>query len=406
MNLFLKEALDMKNTIVRNRRYLHENAELAFDLPKTRDFVMKQLHALGYEPVPLGEGITCTIGTGKPVILLRADMDALPQTETSGLDFACKTGACHSCGHDAHTAMLLAAAAMLSEHADLLCGTVKFMFQAGEETLQGCRKMMDAGILDHPKVDAAMALHMNFGPCGDYDMHAGTLVYSSTKMMPSADEFRITIKGKAAHGSTPYLGVSAVNVAANLIVALQQLIPLEIPCDEPVILSIGKLVSGNASNIVPEEAEITGNFRAYTRENRDHLRKRLLEISETIAKNWQAEARVEFLGGVAPNINDSQLTAEMTSYCREVMKKVLVIPPVKGSEDFANLSEYIPTFYANVCAGGPDEGYDYSMHNPGARLDENALPYGSAVYAWCAVKWLENHSIAPENKNGSGKELL
>ena len=397
MNLFLQEAFAMKDTIIRNRRYIHKNAELGFDLPKTRAFVTKQLKTLGYDPILLGEGITCTIGSGEPVILLRADMDALPQRETSGLDFACTTGACHSCGHDAHTAMLLAAAALLQKHADQLHGTVKLMFQAGEETLLGSRKMLDAGILEHPKVDAAMALHMNFGPCGDYDMHAGSLAYSAHTMMPSADEFRITIKGKASHGSTPYLGVSAASAAANIVVALQQLISLEIPCDEPVILSIGKLTSGTASNIIPEEAEIMGSFRAFTRENREYLRRRLPEVATSIAESWRANAEVEFLGGVAPNINDPDLAKEMAVYCSQIMKKVQVIPPVKGSEDFANLCEYVPTFFANVCAGSIEEGYEASMHNPSARLDENALPYGSALYAYCAVKWLENQS---------GKELL
>ena len=279
------------------------------------------------------------------------------------------------------------------------------MFQAGEETLLGSRKMLDAGILDYPKVDAAMALHMNFGPCGDYDMHAGSLAYSAHTMMPSADEFRITIKGKASHGSTPYLGVSAASAAANIVVALQQLISLEIPCDEPVILSIGKLTSGTASNIIPEEAEIMGSFRAFTRENREYLRRRLPEVATSIAESWRANAKAEFLGGVAPNINDPDLAKEMAGYCSQIMEKVQVIPPVKGSEDFANLCEYVPTFFANVCAGSIDEGYAYSMHNPSARLDENALPYGSAVYAFCAVKWLENHSIA-QRENESGKELL
>lgn len=392
MNLFLQEAVAMKDTIIQNRRYIHENAETGFDLPKTRAFVTKQLKTLGYNPILLGEGITCTIGSGKPVILLRADMDALPQKESSGLDFACTTGACHSCGHDAHTAMLLAAAALLQKHSDQLHGTVKLMFQAGEETLLGSRKMLDAGILERPKVDAAMALHMNFGPCGNYDMHAGSLAYSTHKMMPSADEFRITLKGKAAHGSSPYLGVSAASAAANLVVALQQLISLEIPCDEPVILSIGKLTSGTASNIVPEEAEIMGNFRAFTRENREYLKRRLSEISNSVAACWHTIAKVEFLAGVAPNMNDPDLAEEMAGYCSQIMKKIQVIPPVKGSEDFANLCEYVPTFFANICAGSMEDGYEASMHNPSARLDENALPYGSALYAFCAVKWLEKHS--------------
>lgn len=128
----------------------------------------------------------------------------------------------------------------------------------------------------------------------DYDMHAGSLAYSAHTMMPSADEFRITIKGKASHGSTPYLGVSAASAAANIVVALQQLISLEIPCDEPVILSIGKLTSGTASNIIPEEAEIMGSFRAFTRENREYLRRRLPEVATSIAESCRANAKASF----------------------------------------------------------------------------------------------------------------
>lgn len=391
MHPILEEAMSMKDDIVRIRRQIHENAELAFDLPKTKKVVTETLCSLGYEPKSLGEGITCTVGHGAPVLLLRADMDALPQTEDTGLAFASKNGACHSCGHDAHTAMLLAAAKILKRHERQLKGTVKFMFQAGEETLKGSQKMINAGILENPKVDAAMGLHMNFGPCGDYDLHPGTLVYAAHQMMPSADEFRITVKGRSAHGSCAFQGISAVSAASAIITALQQLIALELPSDEMAILSIGSLHSGSASNIIPDEAVIMGNFRAYTPKYRHLLQARVKEIAENIAKAWRAEAETEYIAGVAPNVNDPILAKEMAGYAAEVMKQVVVIPPVKGSEDFANLCEHVPTFFANVCAGAPGDGYSYSMHNPKAILDEDALPYGAAVHAVCAIKWLENH---------------
>ena len=391
MHPILEEAMSMKEETIAVRRQIHENAELGFDLPKTRKLVTDTLSAIGCTPKPLGEGITCTIGSGAPVILLRADMDALPQTEDTNLPFASQNGACHSCGHDANNAKLLTAAKILKSHESQLAGTVKLMFQAGEETLLGSQKMIDAGILENPKVDAAMGLHMNFGPCGNYDLHPGTLAYSAHQMMPSADEFRITVKGRSAHGSSAFQGISAVSAASAIVTALQQLLALELPSDEQAILSIGSLHSGNASNVIPDEAVIMGNFRAYNPQYRDLLKTRVSEIAGGIAKAWRAEAVTEYIAGVAPNINDPEMAEEMAGYAAQVMDKVEVIPPVKGSEDFANLCSHVPTFFANVCGGSPEDGYAYSMHNPKATLDEDALPYGAAVHVICAMKWLANH---------------
>lgn len=391
MHPILEEAMSMKEETIAIRRQIHENAELGFDLPKTRKLVTGTLCAIGCDPKPLGGGITCTIGNGAPVLLLRADMDALPQTEDTNLPFACKNGACHSCGHDAHTAMLLTAAKIFKAHENELSGTVKLMFQAGEETLLGSQKMIDAGILENPKVDAAMGLHVNFGPCGDFDLHPGTLAYAAHQMMPSADEFKITVKGRSAHGSCAFQGISAVSAASAIITALQQLLALELPSDEQAILSIGSLHGGNASNVIPDEAVIMGNFRAYNPQYRTLLKTRVSEIAGGIAKAWRAEAVTEYIAGVAPNINEPDLASEMAGYAAQVMDKVEVIPPVKGSEDFANLCSHVPTFFANVCAGSPEDGYAYSMHNPKATLDEDALPYGAAVHVVCAMKWLANH---------------
>lgn len=391
MAQYLEEALAMREEIVAHRRYLHQHAELGFELTETVAYVCKVLRSYGCEPRLLGGGVTCTIGQGTPVILLRADMDALPQEEQSGLDFACRDGACHPCGHDAHTSMLLAAAKLLKVHETELAGTVKLCFQPAEELLKGSQAMIDAGILDDPKVDAAIGFHMNFGDNGYEDMRPGVLLYAEHQAMASADEFQITVKGASAHGSTPFRGVSAAHVASAIVTALQQLLPMEVDAGEQAILSVGSVHSGSAANIVPAEAVIKGSFRTFSPQARDYLRQRLPELAGGIASAWRAEAETEYTIGVAPNVNDEALTQEMVRYASEVMKKVQVIKPVKGSEDFANLCGHVPTFFANICAGGVKEGYIYSMHNPKARLDEDALPYGAALHATCAANWLSHH---------------
>ena len=388
---YLEEAQAMREEIVAHRLYLHQHAELGFELTETIAYVCQTLRGYGYEPRLLGGGVTCTVGSGAPVILLRADMDALPQTEESGEPFASQTGACHSCGHDAHTAMLLGAAKLLKAHEAELAGTVKLMFQAGEETLKGSQKMINAGILEDPKVDAAMGFHMNFGANGYEDMRPGVLLYAEHQAMASADEFRITVKGVSAHGSTPFRGVSAAHVASAIVTALQQLLPMEVDASEQAILSVGSVHSGSASNIVPGEAVIGGSFRTFSPQAREYLRQRVPELASGIAAAWRAKAETEYTIGVAPNVNDEALTREMAGYASGVMKKVQVISPVKGSEDFANLCRYVPTFFANICAGGEKEGYLYSMHNPKARLDEDALPYGAALHVTCAMNWLSHH---------------
>lgn len=393
MNRFLEEALALKDELIQNRRYLHQNAELAFDLPLTKAFVTEMLESYGYQVSELGGGLTAACGNGSPVIMLRADMDALPLKEESGLPYACTSGeACHACGHDAHTAMLLCAARILKNHESELKGTVKFMFQAGEETLKGSQAMIDAGILENPHVDAAMGLHLNFGPCGPYDIHPGTIAYAKGPMLASADEFEITVTGKTAHGSMAYLGVSAVSVASNIVAALQQMVALEVPAAETVALSIGSLYSGSASNILPGDATISGSFRTLNPVIRENIRKRVVEISQGIASAWRASADVNYKIGIDPNVNDRELTEEMGSYIAEVAEKVEIIEPVLGSEDFANLCRHVPTFFANVCAGDPSDGYEYAMHNPKMRIDEDALVYGAAAHCNCAVSWLANHS--------------
>lgn len=393
MNHYLEEAMAMKEELIANRRHIHRRPELGFDLPETIEFVATQLESYGYKPEKLGGGLTCTVGSGSPCIMLRADMDALPQTEDTGLPFSSeKPGMCHSCGHDAHTTMLLGAAKLLKAHEGELKGTVKFMFQPAEELLKGSRSMIDAGILESPHVDAAMGFHVNVGKLGPYDYHTGTMNHAVGRMMASADEINIHVKGKAAHGASAFLGVNAVAIAANIVTALQQMPIMETRYNDDVIMCMGKIEGGQAANIVSGEATITMSYRAFTAEAREHLNKRIPEIAEGIASAWRATVEIEHVAGVAPVYNNEDLAAEMHAYAEEVMDKVQIVPAVAGSEDFANIGEYVPTFWANLGFGDPSEGYEYAMHNPKMVIDENALPYGVASHCHLATEWLRNHA--------------
>ena len=393
MNHYLEKAMAMKEELIANRRHIHRRPELGFDLPETIEFVATQLEVYGYKPKKLGGGLTCTVGSGSPCIMLRADMDALPQTEDTGLPYSSeKPGISHSCGHDAHTIMLLGAAKLLKAQESELKGTVKFMFQPAEELLKGSQSMIDAGILENPHVDAAMGFHINVGKLGPYDYHAGTMNHAVGRMMASADEINIHVKGKAAHGASAFLGVNAVAIAANIVTALQQMPIMETKYNDDVIMCIGKIEGGQAANIVSGEATITISYRAFTAEARDHLNKRIPEIAEGIASAWRATVEIEHVAGVAPVYNNEELAVEMHEYACDIMDKVQIVPAVAGSEDFANIGEYVPTFWANLGFGDPSDGYEHSMHNPKMVIDESALPYGVACHCHLATEWLRKHA--------------
>lgn len=348
MNEYLKDAMDIKEDIIANRRYIHQNAEVGFDLPKTKSYVKSKLISYGYSVKELGGGLVSTIGRGSPVILLRADMDALPMMEESGEPFASDHEACHSCGHDGHTSMLLGAAQILKMHEDEIKGTIKLMFQPGEETLKGSQQMIDAGVLENPKVDVAMGFHLNFGPMGDFDLYPGNLAFCKGKAMISGDEFLITVRGKMAHGSNAFMGVSAVNAAAMIVNAFNQVVALEIACDESAVLTTGSLHSGGSANVIPEEAVIRGHFRSFDVETREFLRQRVEEIVDGISKACRVQFTIEYVASVTPLINDEKLSDEMEKYCKEIFYNVQHQPPIKGSEDFANMCRHVPVFFANV----------------------------------------------------------
>ena len=386
---FYKEANKIKGEIIENRRYFHKNAEVGLEMPLAQEFVIKKLTEYGLSPKKCGHGVTALIGSGSPVLLLRADMDALPMEEMSGEEFACTNGHAHACGHDLHAAMLLGAAKLLKESEASLKGTVKLMFQPAEETFEGSRDMIANGVLENPHVDAALAFHVAPGK-----MLPGLFMYNAGGvMMNSVDGFRIDIKGKGGHGAYPNLTVDPLNIAAQTYIALEALIAREADPEKVCVLTIGQLHGGKAANIIPDSAFMEGTLRTNDKAQKEKLSTRIAEIAEKTAALYGGTAQVTKLSDVPPLICDRELTEKMVGYMNE-LGGLKPIPDMKAnaSEDFAVIASVVPSAFMYLSAGFEDERGEASAHNPKVRFNEDVLPIGTASLCHCAVRWLEENS--------------
>ena len=389
MNLY-ERALELKQETISHRRYLHQNAEVGLDTPKAKAYVIEQLRKCGMEPVECGHGVMATLGQPGKTLLLRADMDALPMTEESGLDFACTTGATHACGHDCHAAMLLTAAKLLKEREGELKGSVRFMFQPGEETFEGSRDMIKHGILE-PKPDAALAFHVAAGR-----MPLGLYLYNNTReaMMFSVDGFQIAVTGRGSHGAYPHQAIDPINIGVHIHLALQELIARECDPSKACVLTIGQFSAGTAANIIPETAVLKGTIRTNDAKERAMLVRRLQAVSQATAAVFGGTAVVTWDCQVPTLVCDPDVVNAMAGYMGELPVPGLVGQPgikASASEDFALIAEQVPSAFFYLSAGFQDEQGDAAAHNPKVRFHEDALPMGAAGLAHCALRWLEEH---------------
>lgn len=389
---YWERANEIKDEIIENRRFIHKNAEVGADTVRTADYVMKKLEEMGYSPRRIaGNGVAAEAGkSGGKMLLLRADMDALPITEQSGEPFSCTDGAMHACGHDLHAAMLLGAARLLKESEKELAGAVRLMFQPAEECFAGARAMIEAGILENPAPDAALAFHVGPGK-----MPVGIHMYNSGgAMMYSNDGFKITVHGKGSHGAYPEHSIDPINIAAHIYMGLQELVAREVPVSDPCAVTIGKFTAGTVNNIIPETAELQGSIRTISKESRALMVRRMKEIAEGTAKIYRGTAEVEMLSEIPPLVSDAEFTEEILKYMSE-----LPVPGQQGaadmqasaSDDFALILERIPGCYIFLSAGYPDREVAPS-HNPAVVFNEDVLPIGAAYMAHCASRWLGAHS--------------
>ncbi|MCI6488365.1 MAG: M20 family metallopeptidase [Clostridiales bacterium] len=402
--ILLSEAENISETIVNQRRALHRMPGTEFDLGETLAYVKKELEDMGYAPESCGRaGLVALAGGKKPgkVFLLRADMDGLPIREEADVDFASKNGRMHACGHDMHTAMLLGAARLLKQHEDEIEGTVKLMFQPAEEVFEGSKDMIEAGLLENPKVDAALMIHV----MANMPFPAGTVVVSAPGVSaPAADYFDIKVQGKGCHGSMPNTGVDPLTAAAHILISLQEIHARELAMGEKAVLTFGTMNAGTASNVIPDTVTMGGTLRTFDEESRSMIKKRMSEIARGVAHAFRAEAEVIFGSGCPTLVNDRDMSLCCERYVKELLGpgKAFSVTELNamgggsssktaGSEDFAYVSQQVPSVMLALASGQPDKGYCYPQHHPMVKFDESALPDGSAVYAYTALRWLEEH---------------
>ena len=393
-------AHDLLSDMVELRRTLHQWPEIGNDLPITRENVLEALHGLPLA-VTLHEttsGIAALLDGGKPgpTVLLRGDMDALPLTEDTGLDFSSKSeGSMHACGHDTHTSMLVGAAKLLSAQRADIAGRVLFMFQPGEEGNHGARFMLEEGLLELPKrpdgtdspVTGAFALHITSSlPTGWLSSRGGSI-------MAAADTLFITVKGRGGHASEPYRALDPIPIACEIVQALQTMITRRIDVFDPAVVTVGKIAAGTVNNIIPETAEIEGTIRAVSERTRRAVHEGIRRVAEGVAAAHDAEVTVNLVDGYPVTINDKAQADVVLDLANELVgaDKVMRLPnPIMGAEDFSYVLQRIPG--AMVFLGGTPTDRNLATaapnHSNHVVFDEDAMITGSAMYAAMALNHL------------------
>ncbi|MCJ2187128.1 M20 metallopeptidase family protein [Novosphingobium beihaiensis] len=395
----LAEAAALSENIVALRRAIHAEPEIGLHTPKTRDKVREALAHLPLEwrEGPSTTGLVATLkgGAGEgPCVLLRGDMDALPMPEETGLPFASTVpGTMHACGHDAHTAMLAGAAGILAARAESLKGEVRFMFQPGEEGYHGARFMLEDGLLGgegtgRPLPDAAFALHvMPNAPHGVVGGRAGPL-------LAAADELRITVTGRGGHASMPHDTLDPVPVACEIVSAIQTMVARRFSVFDPVVVSISKIESGTAHNVVPDSARMVGTMRTLSATNRARLKEELPLLVAGIAGAHGLTAEVTIREGFPVTLCD----AGAVDFGEQVARTMFgaesflrLADPIMGAEDFAYVLEKVPgaMFFLGVSHAGDDWRNCCGIHSTKMMVDESVMPQGAAYLAGLATTFLE-----------------
>jgi hippurate hydrolase len=394
----LDDARALLPDIVAIRRRIHRHPEIGTDLPLTQALIVEELERLGLAPV-LGRAlssVTAVIEGAKPgpTILLRADMDALPLNEDTGLDFASEVaGAMHACGHDTHVAMLLGAARLLIGRRAQLPGRILLMFQPGEEGYGGAMDMLDEGLLDvatdgeHGPVTGAFAIHIDTGyQTGEVRLRGGA-------EMASSDVLRITVQGKGGHASEPHTAVDPITIAAEIVLALQVAVTRSVDPFNPAVITIAKLTAGTTNNIIPETAELLGTIRTLSEETRATVRERVRALVEGISSAHGATARLDIEPGYPVTVNDDAFAGFVLDVARELLGAGPVEPlkaPIMGAEDFSYVLQRVPgamTFLGAVPAGLDPESVPQA-HSNLAVFDEEAMVVGAALHAAVAIRHL------------------
>lgn len=407
---FNQQALEIEKQVIEWRRYLHQHPELSNREVKTGAYIADVLKSFGIEvKYPVAKtGVLGILKGGQPgpVIAIRADIDGLPVTERNGLEFASKertifngteTGVMHACGHDSHMAILLGTAQILAKNRADLKGTVKFIFQPAEEGAPageegGARLMIKEGVLENPKVDAVFGLHIQSL------VPMGTIHYRPGPFMASPGGIRIKVKGKQAHGATPWDGVDPIVVSSEIIAGLQTIVSRQTELTkQPAVLTIGSLHSGIRGNIIPEEAIMEGTTRTFDLEMQRILHQKIELTVTKIAESAGATAEVKLTGGLRPTYNDEKLTETMVPSLKRAAgeSNVKLVPPVTMAEDFAAYQEVVPGLFFFIGGLSPDAKYTTAPvhHTPDFMIDERAFVTGVKAFLNLTLDYMYSAKI-------------
>ncbi len=399
MSNLLTDAKSLFPYTQKLRREFHQHPELGFREKWTSGVIATQLNQIGLDVIT-GIAETGVIGLldgsqPGPVVLARFDMDALPVQEVSQVDYRSQfDGVMHACGHDGHIAIGLTVARLLTARLDQVHGTVKLMFQPAEEGLGGAERMLDEGVLDTPKVDYALAMHLwNQSPVGWLGIAPGPV-------MAGADIFHVKIRGKGGHGGMPQETIDPVFAAAQIITALQSIVSRNISPFDAAVVSVTSVRSGEAFNVIPAEAELRGTVRTFEAATRDRVLQRLEEIITGTASTLGCEAEIDRQMLTPAVVNDPGVTEQVLRAAQEALPDAKIDTHVKTSvsEDMAFVMEKVPGCYFFVGSANPDKGLNQSHHSPSFDFDEAALPGGAAVMTTAILRLLESGPIKPPNE--------
>lgn len=383
---------DIFNEVVANRRHLHSHPELSFEEVNTSAFIAKKLDELGLQYQRMADnGLVALIKGGKAsdrVVALRADMDALPITETNNVPYKSQnTGVMHACGHDAHTSSLLGTAKILTQLKDDFAGTVKLIFQPAEEKLPGGASLMiKAGVLENPKPQAVLGQHVM--PLID----AGKVGFRAGKYMASTDEIYVTVKGKGGHGAQPQANIDPVIITAHMLTALQTIISRYNDPKSPSVLSFGKIIANGATNVIPNEVYLEGTFRTMDEAWRADAHKKMKKMAEGIAESFGGSVDFNIMRGYPFLINEEKLTASTRSHAEDYLGKENVedLDIWMAAEDFAYYSQVADSCFYRLGTRNESRGITSSVHTPTFDVEENAFKISTGLMAYLALKQLGN----------------
>ncbi len=394
----LVAARRISERLTADRRHLHQHPELGFQEFETSRFVQRRLADLGipFRAPVATTGVVAVIDGTAPgpgrTVLLRADMDALPIQEESDLPYRSTVdGMMHACGHDAHTAILLGVAEVLLGERGRFAGSVKLVFQPCEERFPGgAMTMIEEGVLENPRVDAAFGLHCT------PQLETGTLGYRAGPVSAASDRFTIRVHGKGGHAARPNSCVDAVVVAAQTVVMLQTLISRETSPLQPAVVTVGAIHAGDAHNVIPGEAEIRGTVRTYDAALRATLGHRVREVAEGVARTMRAEAEVLYTMGYPPLVNDAAMTRLAREAGIEIVgsDNVVEAEQALGGEDMAYFMQRVPGCFFRLGTGNRARGITFGNHHARFNVDDAALPIGVAAMCAAALRFLARAEAA------------